>query len=77
MNDDDVTHVTRNKRDLPPEVKLVVDVIVMVGTIYYLTHPDCLDTFGELVKREWKRVWFTVSVGKAQHEIRSLPEVDD
>lgn len=77
MNDQDVTPVTRNKRTLPPEVKLAVDLIASVAMIYYVTHPDCLEKGRDAARIYLARIRHRVSVWSATQDIRSLPEVDE
>lgn len=77
MSDEDVTHVTRNRRTVPPELKLVIDLVASVAVMYYATHPDCLDGAREVVARRWQRIVHRVSVWAATQDIRSLPETED
>lgn len=77
MNDPDVTRVTRNRRTVPPEIKLVVDIIVSAAMIYYVTHPDCIETGRTAARRHWSKVVHRVSVWTARQDIRSLPETDE
>jgi hypothetical protein len=73
----DVTPVTRNKQGWREEIKLLLDLLSMAATVYYLSHPDCLDDMREKVS-EWRgKVVHKVSVWTARQDIRSLPETDD
>lgn len=76
MNEQDVTRVTRNRRSVPPEVKLLVDIIASIAMIYYVTHPDCIDGVRPAIRKHWSRVVHRVSVWTATQDIRSLPETD-
>lgn len=77
MSADDVTHVTRNKRRVPPELKLILDLVTSAALLYYATHPDCLDGLGDKLRPYRDRFVHHVSVWAARQDIRSLPETDD
>lgn len=77
MNDDDVTHVTRNRKRVPPELKVVIDLAASVAMIYYVTHPDCLDSLGDTARSYWSKLRHHVSVWSARQDIRTLPETDE
>lgn len=76
MTDEGVTHVTRNQRALPPEVKLVIDLLASAGMLYYVTHPDMFDDLGATVRVYWGKLTHRVSIWSARQEIRTLPETD-
>jgi hypothetical protein len=77
MTRDDVTHVTRNRREVPPELKLLIDLVASAAVIYYATHPACLDDIGTTARRQWGKVRHRVSVWTTRQDIRSLPETDE
>jgi hypothetical protein len=77
MTDEDVTHVTRNSKGLPPELKVVIDLVTGIAMIYYVTHPDCLDNLGDTARRYWDKFVHHVSVWAARQDIRTLPETGD
>lgn len=75
MNDEDVTHVTRN-HSVPPEIKLIIDLTASAAMIYYATHPDCLDDLRPKMQGYWDRFVHRVSIWVTRQDIRSLPEID-
>jgi hypothetical protein len=77
MTDEDVTPVTRNVRRVPEEAKLLTDLLVSAAMIYYVTHPECIDTLKDHAKEWWGKLVHQVSVWAAQQDIRSLPETDE
>lgn len=77
MNDEDVTHVTRNAKRDYSELKLLVDVVTGVAALYYMTHPDCLDGLGEKVNKWRAKLAHKVSVWATRWDIRTLPETDE
>ena len=76
MNEEDVTHVTRNHRHVPEEVKLLIDLAASAAMFYYVTHPECIDEITTYVKRKWTQFVHAVSVWNTQQEIRNLPETE-
>ena len=77
MNNEDVTHDTRNHQTAYAEIKLVVDLLASAALIYYATHPDCLSDVGEHTRRLWGKVVHHVSVWVTRQNIRNLPETDE
>lgn len=76
MNDEDVTHVTRNEKG-HPELKLLIDLVTSAALLYYATHPDCLDGVGDNLRKQWGKVVHRLSVWATYASIRSLPETDE
>jgi hypothetical protein len=75
MTEPDVTQVTRNDRYA--ELKVVMDILGMVGFLYYLSHPDVFERIGDKTRDIRKHIIHRMSVWTARQDIRSLPETDD
>jgi hypothetical protein len=75
MTEQDVTGVTRN--DKYAEVKVVLDLLIWVGAIYFVTHPDAFDRLGDAARNRWRGLVHYLSVWTARQDIRSLPETED
>lgn len=80
MNEEDVTHVTRNKKRDYSELKLVIDIVTGIGALYIMTHPEALDDLltnaNSMARRIATKLAHQVSVWAARQDIRNLPETD-
>lgn len=76
MNEDDVTHVTRNSGKGHEELKLFIDLLASAAMLYYVTHPEMFDGLGDKARHQWGRFVHQVSIWTARQDIRSLPETD-
>lgn len=78
MTPEDVTDVTGNKqrRSVPPELKLLIDFAASAALLYYATHPDCLDGISDRLRAYRDRAAHKMSVWATWWSIRSLPETD-
>ena len=75
MTEENVTLVTRNEKY--PELKVALDLVVWVGFLYFLTHPDAFDRAKDKARHYRVQFVHLVSVWTFRQDIRSLPETEE